>query len=152
MKKTNRHGRADPHKHDVVGTNPKKQHRKEANNIVNNQHINMAWCTIKYDACPVYWYMAWQSAQTILQIKWSSLCNSVAYWRNTTFKLFSSISFMYPTILNVVKHGKRVKQSKTTYLVKFKWGRKQRTTIPVNPHMHILGLVLFCPKHNFRVV
>ena len=38
--------------------------------------------------------------KTNLQIKWSS--------------------FMYPTILNVVKHGKRVKQSKTTYLVKFK--------------------------------
>ena len=34
--------------------------------------------------------------------------------------LFSSILFMYPTILNVVKHGKRVKQSQTTYLVKFK--------------------------------
>mgnify|MGYP005837005515 CR=1 FL=1 len=67
-------------------------------------------------------------------------------------KLFSSFSFMYPTILNVVKHGKRVKQMKTTYLGKFKWGRKQRTTIPVNPHVHILGLVLFCPKHNFRVV
>ena len=96
--------------------------------------------------------MAWQNAQTILQIKWSSTCNSVAYWRNTTFKLFSSISFMYPTILNVVKHGKRVKQSKTTYLVKFKWGRKQRTTILVNPHMHILVLVLFSPKPNFIVV
>ena len=27
-------------------------------------------------------------------------------------KLFSSILFMYPTILNVVKHGKRVKQRK----------------------------------------
>ena len=35
-------------------------------------------------------------------------------------KLFSSISFMYPTIFNVVKHGKRVKQMKTTYLVKVK--------------------------------
>ena len=30
--------------------------------------------------------------------------------------LFSSLPFMYPTILNVDKHGKRVKQSKTTYL------------------------------------
>ena len=59
---------------------------------------------------------------------------------------------MYPTILNVVKHGKRVTQNKTTYLVKFKRGWKQRTTIPVNPHMHIIDLVLFCPKHNFRVV
>ena len=38
-------------------------------------------------------------------------------------KLFSLIPFMYPTILNVVKHGKRVKQKKTTYLGKFKWGR-----------------------------
>ena len=26
-----------PHKRDVIGTNPKKQHRKEANNMVNNQ-------------------------------------------------------------------------------------------------------------------
>ena len=59
---------------------------------------------------------------------------------------------MYPTILSVVKHGKRVKQKKTTYLGKFKWGRKQQTTIPENPHMRILDLVLFCPKHNFRVV
>ena len=59
---------------------------------------------------------------------------------------------MYPAILNVVKQGKRVKQSKTTYLVKFKLGRKQRTTIPINPHMHILGLVLFCPKHYLELL
>ena len=56
-----------------------------------------------------------------------------------------------PTILNVVKHGKRVKKSKTTYLVKFKWGRKQRTTILEKPHMHILGSVLFCPKPYFII-
>ena len=37
---------------------------------------------------------------------------------------------MYPTILNVVKHGKRVKQMKTTYLGKFKWGRNNKTTSP----------------------
>ena len=66
--------------------------------------------------------------------------------------LFSSPSFMYPTILNVVKHGKRVTQNKTTYLVKFKWGWKQRTPILVYPHMHILGLVLFCCKPYFRVL
>ena len=41
---------------------------------------------------------------------------------------------------------------KTTYLGKFKWGRKQQTTIPENPHMHILDLVLFCPKTYFNVV
>ena len=39
MKKTNGRSRTDPHKRDVNGTNPKKQHRKEANNIVNNHHI-----------------------------------------------------------------------------------------------------------------
>ena len=64
----------------------------------------------------------------------------VAYWRNATFELFSSISFMYPTILNVVKQGKRVKQMETTYLGKFKWGRKQQTTIPINPHMSFSSL------------
>ena len=95
--------------------------------------------------------MAWQRAQAILQIKWSSICIGM-HIDKTPHDVFSLILFMYPTILNVVKHGKRVKQMKITYLGKFKCGRKQRTTIPVNPHMHILGLVLFCPKHNFRVV
>ena len=37
--------------------------------------------------------------------------------------LFSSILFMYPAILNVVKHGKRVKHNKTTQSKQFKWGR-----------------------------
>ena len=79
--------------------------------------------------------MAWQSAQTIPQIKWSTICNGL-HIDGTPHQLFSSLLFKYPTILNVVKHGKRVKQSKTTYLVKFKWGRKQRTIILENPHMH----------------
>ena len=29
---------------------------------------------------------------------------------------------------------------------------EQQTTIPENPYVHILDLVLFCPKHNFNVV
>ena len=57
-----------------------------------------------------------------------------------------------PTILNVVKHGKRVKQSKTTYLVKFKWGQNNKTTSPETPHVHILVMVLFCPNPYFIVV
>ena len=36
---TNGRSRTGAHKHDVIGTNPKKQHRKGANNIVNNHHI-----------------------------------------------------------------------------------------------------------------
>ena len=29
---------------------------------------------------------------------------------------------------------------------------EQQTTIPENPHVHILDLVLCCHKHNFNVV
>ena len=29
---------------------------------------------------------------------------------------------------------------------------EQQITIPENPHMHILDLVLLCHKHNFNVV
>ena len=29
---------------------------------------------------------------------------------------------------------------------------EQQTTILEKPHVHILDLVLFCPKHDFRVV
>ena len=38
----------------------------------------------------------------------------------TPQQLFSSLSVRNPTILNVDKHGKRVKQMKTTYLDKLK--------------------------------
>ena len=47
MKKTNGRSRTGPHKRDVTGTNPKKQHRKEAHNIVNNQHMIM----VRYAGC-----------------------------------------------------------------------------------------------------
>ena len=29
---------------------------------------------------------------------------------------------------------------------------EQQTTISENPHVHILNLVLYSPKHNFRVI
>ena len=63
--------------------------------------------------------MAWQNAQTILQIKWSSICNEL-HIDETPQQLFSSLPLMYSTKLNVVKHGKRATQMKTTYLGKFK--------------------------------
>ena len=103
MKKTNGRSRTNPHN---SGTKPeltREANREEANNIVNNHHINMAWCTIKYEACPGL--KAWQSAPTILQIKWSSICNEL-HIDETPHQLFSSLSFMYPTILKVIKHGK----------------------------------------------
>ena len=57
--------------------------------------------------------------QTILQVKWSSICNEL-HIDKTPHQLFSLISVMYPTILNVIKHGKGVKHNETTYLGKFK--------------------------------
>ena len=63
--------------------------------------------------------MAWQSAQTTLQVKWSSICDEL-HIDGTPQQLFSSLLFMYPKILNVIKHGKMVKHEKTTYLGKFK--------------------------------
>ena len=40
--------------------------------------------------------------------------------KKTPHDLFSSLPVRYSTILNVVKHGKRVKQMKTPYLVEVK--------------------------------
>ena len=45
-----------------------------------------------------------------------------------------------------------MKHNETTYLGKFKSGRKQQTTSPENPPVHNLVLVLICLLHNFRVV
>ena len=91
--------------------------------------------------------MTWQNAQTTLQLKWSSL-----HIDETPHDLFSSILFMQPTILNVVKHGKRVKQRKLPIQSSLNEAGNDKTTSPETPHMHILGLVLLCPKHNFRVI
>ena len=61
-----------------------------------------------YDRSPILWVigpvsrgMAWQSAQTILQVKWSSICNEL-HIDETPHDLISSLSFRYSTILNVV--------------------------------------------------
>ena len=70
--------------------------------------------------------MAWQSAQTKVQVKWSSIFNGL-HIDGTPHQLFGSLSFRDPTILNVVKNGKRVKQMKTTYLGKLnESGNKQQ--------------------------
>ena len=63
--------------------------------------------------------MAWQGAQTKLQVKWSSICNEL-HIDETPRQLFSSLSVRYSTILNVVKHGKRGSMMKLSNLGKFK--------------------------------
>ena len=89
--------------------------------------------------------------QTTLQIKWSSIRNEL-HIDKTPHDLFGSLPFMYPTRLNVVSMARGWSIIKLSNLGKFKWGRKQRTTIPETPHEHIIDLVLFWSKHNFRVV
>ena len=43
--------------------------------------------------------------QTTLQNKWSSICNEL-HIDETPHDLLSSLSVMYSSILNVIKHGK----------------------------------------------
>ena len=45
-----------------------------------------------------------------------------------------------------------MKHNETTYLGKFKWGRKQQTTIPENLHVHIFDLVMFCLNHILELL
>ena len=77
MKKTNRRSRANPHN---SGTKPKltrEATRKETNNIVNTQ------ASTSHDAqtsmMHVRFNEAWHGKvqQTILQVKWSSICNEL---------------------------------------------------------------------------
>ena len=57
--------------------------------------------------------------QTILQLSGAQYATSCILTKHhINYLVISRLS--YPTILNVVKHGKRVKQMKTTYLVKVK--------------------------------
>ena len=82
----------NPHKRDVIGTNPKKQHRKEANHIVNNHHIT--WHDAQSSMMHVRFKEAWHGKvpQTILQIKWSSICNGL-HIDGTPQQLFSYLPF-----------------------------------------------------------
>ena len=79
MKKTNGRRQTDPHN---SGTKPKltrEATRKETNNIVNQQA--QTWHDAQPSMMHVRFKEAWHGKmqQTILQIKWSSICNGVAY-------------------------------------------------------------------------
>ena len=66
--------------------------------------------------------------------------------------LFSLLSFKLLSNIKCCWTWQEVKHNKTTYLGKFKCGRKQQTIIPENPHMQYSNLVLFFPKPYFNVV
>ena len=75
MKKMNGHSRTNPHNRNVTGT--KKQHRKEANNMVNTQAqtCHDAQTSMMHVRFNEAWHDKVQ--QTILQVKWSSICNEL---------------------------------------------------------------------------
>ena len=50
--------------------------------------------------------MAWQYAQTTLQVKWSSIFNEL-HIDETPHSSYLVLSHLGTAILNVVKHGKR---------------------------------------------
>ena len=89
-KEQNNHGKQPPHKHGMM--------HKQIWCMSGLMRHGMAKCNKQY-----YQLSGAQYATSCILMKHHD-------------KLFSSFLFMYPTILNVVKHGKRVKQSKTTYL------------------------------------
>ena len=63
----------------------------------------------------VWFKYAWHGKvqQTTLQIKWSSICNEL-HIDETPHDSFSSLSVMYPTILNVVSKARG--EAKENYL------------------------------------
>ena len=144
--------RTGPHKRDVIGTNPEeatpersKQHSKQPphkHGMMRKQVWFMSGL-MKHGMAKVH-----KQSYKLSGDQYATSCLLTKHHN----KLFSSISFMYPTILNVDKHGKRGSMMKLSNLGKFKWGRNNKTTSLEIPHVHILGLVLICPKHNFRVV
>ena len=106
MKKTNGRSRTGPHKRDVIGINPKKQHQKEANNHGKQPSHNHGMMHVRFNE-------AWHGKVHKQPYKLSGAQYATPLHIDETPRdLFSSILFMYPTILNVVKHGKRVKQRK----------------------------------------
>ena len=110
MKKTNGRSRTDPHNRNVTET--KKQHRKEANNIVNNHHIT--WHDAQSSMIHVRFNEAWHGKVHKQHYKLSGAQYATPlHIDETPRELFSSILFMYPTILNVIKHDKRVKHDET---------------------------------------
>ena len=101
MKKTSGRSRTGPHKRDVNGTNPKKQHRKEAHNIVNNQHIT--WHDAQTSMMHVRFKYAWHGKGHKQNYKLSGAQHATPLHIDETPRdLFCSLSFMYLTILNVL--------------------------------------------------
>ena len=95
----------DPHKHNITGTIKKKQHRKEANNIVNDHDI--AWHDAQPNMMHVRINEAWHGKVHKQYYKLSAAQYATSFISTKHhIHLFSSLPVMYSTKLNVIKHGK----------------------------------------------
>ena len=136
------------HSETLPGTIEKKHNRKEANNTVNKQGIihgmmhNQVWCMSGLMShgmarCNNQYY-------TLSEAQYATSC----ILTKLHIQLFSSIPFMYSSILNVVKHGKRWSISKLHYLGNLNEAGN-KITIPEKPHMQIKFGTVLPTKHNF---
>ena len=75
--------------------------------MVNTQAIS--WHEAQTSMMHVRFNEAWHGKvqQTILQMKWSSICNELHIDETPHLSYLVRSRLGYPTILNVVKHGKR---------------------------------------------
>ena len=99
MKKTNGRRRTNPHNTTLP------DYREEATPERSKQHSKQppqTWHDAQTSMMHVRFNEAWQGKmqQTILQIKWSSICNEL-HIDKIPQQLFSSLPFKYSTILNV---------------------------------------------------
>ena len=99
MKKTNRRSRTDPHKRNVTETIKKKATPERREHGKQPSH--------KHGIMHVWFNEAWHGKVHKQHYK---LCGAQyamsCILTNHHIRLFSSLPFMYPTILNVIKHGK----------------------------------------------
>ena len=79
--------------------------------MVNNHPKIMAWCTTSMMHDRFNEARHGKVHKQTYKFKWSTICIGM-HIDKTPHQLFSSLLFMYPTILNVIKHGKRWNMSK----------------------------------------
>ena len=80
--------------------------------------------------------MAWQSAQTTLQVKWSSICNELHI--NETPHLFIKLTLVYlQDKIKCLLTWQDVKHKQTTLFRHLNEAGKITTTSPENPHEHV---------------
>ena len=111
-----------------------RRRKPEQESTHDAQHI---WCMNSSIMQGMAWQFTSSKHYTLSEARYATSCISM----KLHVELFSSLPFRYTAILNVVKHGTRVKH-KLIYLSRhFKWGRKWHMEPPRWPHMLIYNSV-----------